>query len=296
ISNPDAVADGKKALWWYLGNLNANTIAYIAIDRNNPYAGGLGSSVSSFRAGVAGSNGITAYQVAEVIATYNHDEGYGSMADGSMELALNDMTWAPGTKVEQVFTPSSRAMLMDLTCDPGTMSSDGLNACIALSMAHDTDAALDVVLNNSVAETTAGGGLRSPLPQLFRVRTVNAATLGAYSNLFMVNVAPQASLFHVGCQAGDRTRGCAQSGQYDLFELDGANGGGRLTWNPKQDVLSLQSGTLAVRSVQLTSASLACTPEQKGQFNYMEGSAGKKDTVQVCAKDAAGTWAWRTLY
>lgn len=295
VSNPDAATDGKKALWWYLGNLSTNAIAYVAIDRNVPYNGGLGSPVSSFRAGMAGSNGITAYQVAEVIATYNQDAGPGSMADGSMELALNDMTWAPGTKVEQVFTPSSRAMLMDLHCDPGTMSSNGLNECIALSMGHDTDAALDVVLNNSVAETTARSGLRSPIPQLFRVRSTNTA-LGVYSNLFSISIAPQRSLFYIGCQTGDRTPGCTHSSRYDLFELDGANGGASLTWNPTKDVLSLQGGTLAVQAVQLTSASLPCSETQKGQFNYIEGGVGKKDTVQVCAKDAAGAWAWRTLY
>lgn len=301
ISNPDAAVDGKKAMWWYLGNINANTLAWVAIDRNVPNTGGLGSSVSSFRAGVSGSNSISAYQVAEVIATYNQTAGYGSKADGSMELGLNDMTWTsptgatPGTRVEQVFTPSSRAMLMDLTCDPGTMSSNGLNACIGLAMGHDTDAALDVVLNNPVAETTAGSGLRAPIPAIFRVRST-AATLGAYSNLFFASVAPQASLFHVGCQAGDRTAGCTKSSQYDLFDLDGVNGGGHLTWHPKSGVLSFQGGTLAVRSVQLTSATLPCTSAQKGQFNYIEGGPGVKDTVQVCAKDAADTWAWRTLY
>jgi len=295
ISNPDVAVDGKKALWWYLGNINSNTIAYVAIDRNTPTSAGLGSSVSSFRAGVSGSNSISAYQVAQVVATYNKNFGYGTMADGSMELALNDMTWGAGTKVEQVFTPSSRAMLMDLTCDPGTMSSNGLNACIALSMAHDTDAGLDVVLNNPVAETTAGSGRRSPIPSIFRVRSTSAA-LGAYSSLFSANVAPQTSLFYVGCQAGDRTAGCTKSSQYDLFDLAGANGGGHLTWHPKDGVLSFQGGTLAVRSVQLTSASLPCTSAQKGQFNYIEGRPGVKDTVQVCAKDAADTWAWRTLY
>lgn len=295
ISNPDAAVDGKKAMWWYLGNLTTNTIAWVAIDRNGPYSGGLGSSVSSFRAGVPGSNSISAYQVAEVIATYNQTAGYGSMADGSMELALNDMKWAPGATVEQVFTPSSRAMLMDLTCEPGTMSSNGLNACIALAMGHDTDAGLDLVLNNPIAETTAGGGLRSPIPQLFRIRSVRPTTLGAYSTLVYATIAPQTSLFRIGCQAADRTANCTRSSPYDLFDLQGANGGGHLTWHPSAGVLSLQ-GTLAVRSVQLTSASLPCTSAQKGQFNYIEGGPGVKDTVQVCAKDAADNYAWRTLY
>jgi hypothetical protein len=186
-------------------------------------------------------------------------------------------------------------MLMDLTCDPGTMSSDGLNACIALNMAHDTDAGLDIVLNNPVAETSAGGGVRFPIPQIFRVRSTSAS-LGAYGTLFSIGIAPQLALFHIGCQAGDRSGDCSKSGPYDLFHLAGANGGSHLTWSPRDDVLTLQGGTLSLRSVQLTSATLPCTSAQKGQFNYIEGKPGVKDTVQVCAKDAADNWAWRTLY
>lgn len=346
VSNPDVAVDGKKALWWYLGNTSSNTIAYVAYDRGAMYGGALGSSVSSFRAGVAGSNSITAYQTAEVIATYNATAGPGTQADGSMWLAENDMKWEPKTQVEMVFTPSSRAILMDLHCAPGSMSTDGLNTCISIGLWAGNDAAIDIPLWNPIADTTAGSGQRAPIPDIFRVRPVTSpATLGVYNDLFDLAVAPQRSLFNVRCQAGDTSVGCKNSAGYDLFVLSGANGGGRITWLPQYGALSFAgmdvvlganrtigfwsnananastgamdtaltrtapntvalgngkqgdtSGTLTLRSVQLTSASLPCTAKQKGQFNYIEGGKGVKDTVQVCAKDAKDAWAWRTLY
>lgn len=39
-----------------------------------------------------------------------------------------------------------------------------------------------------------------------------------------------------------------------------------------------------------------CTDATRGTFWFVKSSVGVKDTVQVCAKDAAGTYAWRTLY
>lgn len=34
----------------------------------------------------------------------------------------------------------------------------------------------------------------------------------------------------------------------------------------------------------------------RGTFWVVQGAAGVKDTVEVCAKDAADAYAWRTLY
>lgn len=37
-------------------------------------------------------------------------------------------------------------------------------------------------------------------------------------------------------------------------------------------------------------------PVIPGMFWYTAGAAGVKDSVQVCAKDAANAWSWRTIY
>lgn len=40
----------------------------------------------------------------------------------------------------------------------------------------------------------------------------------------------------------------------------------------------------------------ACNATHRGVFWYQPGPAGVKDVVQVCAKDAADTFSWRTIY
>lgn len=40
----------------------------------------------------------------------------------------------------------------------------------------------------------------------------------------------------------------------------------------------------------------SCTSTERGTLWHDFGAAGVKDTVEICAKDAANTYAWRTLY
>lgn len=39
-----------------------------------------------------------------------------------------------------------------------------------------------------------------------------------------------------------------------------------------------------------------CTATIRGEFWYIDGAAGVKDQVEVCAKDAANVYAWRVIY
>jgi hypothetical protein len=50
-------------------------------------------------------------------------------------------------------------------------------------------------------------------------------------------------------------------------------------------------------TLQLLSATgVSCDSDHGGAFNYVAGGAGVKDSVSVCAKDAGGLYAWRTIY
>jgi len=50
-------------------------------------------------------------------------------------------------------------------------------------------------------------------------------------------------------------------------------------------------------SLQLTShARPTCDAAHRGQLNYLAGSTGVKDTVEMCLKDAADNYSWKTLY
>ncbi len=57
------------------------------------------------------------------------------------------------------------------------------------------------------------------------------------------------------------------------------------------------SGAAAQTTVQLMPTSAqTCSANLAGQFQYSHGNATTKDSVQVCAQDASGTWAWRTIF
>ncbi len=40
----------------------------------------------------------------------------------------------------------------------------------------------------------------------------------------------------------------------------------------------------------------ACSASERGKFWIVEGNSGVMDTVEVCAKDAVDTYAWRIIY
>ena len=80
----------------------------------------------------------------------------------------------------------------------------------------------------------------------------------------------------------------------------GDNGGGHIyaesapggtVWTDITSAGMLVNGTLSLTSVTLT-----CDSSHAGAFNYIAGASGEKDTVQVCAKDASNTYAWRVIY
>jgi hypothetical protein len=61
--------------------------------------------------------------------------------------------------------------------------------------------------------------------------------------------------------------------------------------------LNPDGGQVQISELQLmTLAAPTCDATKRGQFNYVAGAAGVKDIVQVCAKDAANAYAWRTIY
>lgn len=52
-----------------------------------------------------------------------------------------------------------------------------------------------------------------------------------------------------------------------------------------------------IELVQLNSTTAGtCAAGLRGQFQYTASGAGVKDIVEVCAKDAADSYAWRTIY
>jgi hypothetical protein len=61
------------------------------------------------------------------------------------------------------------------------------------------------------------------------------------------------------------------------------------------------NGTAVLTGLQLdrngvSKPTCVATPADRGKFWYTAGGAGVKDNVEVCAKDAADVYAWRTIY
>ena len=82
-----------------------------------------------------------------------------------------------------------------------------------------------------------------------------------------------------------------QATSVDLFKVDVS---GNVTLNSAtgtQDILTVQN------AVQLTSGTRpTCDSTTRFTFWVVAGAVGVKDTVEVCAKDAANAYAWRAIY
>lgn len=96
---------------------------------------------------------------------------------------------------------------------------------------------------------------------------------------------------------------------FTAFLNQGATVGGAVTASAKFRILydgKMGLGTLAPKQllevnggVRLNTATAQPTCDAtngSGTFWFTNGGAGVKDSLQVCAKDAAGAYAWRTLY
>lgn len=69
----------------------------------------------------------------------------------------------------------------------------------------------------------------------------------------------------------------------------------------REGAMALQArGNIQAEGVQLnyagTAAKPSCDSTVRGMLWYVAAAGGVKDDVQVCAKDAANAYAWRTIY
>jgi len=77
----------------------------------------------------------------------------------------------------------------------------------------------------------------------------------------------------------------AQGSSQDLFRVRDINGVNLFRIRPSGSPIILTTGTQD-----------GCTSATRFQLWTVPGAGGVKDTVQVCAKDAADLYAWRTIY
>jgi hypothetical protein len=67
-------------------------------------------------------------------------------------------------------------------------------------------------------------------------------------------------------------------------------------WYDKNGTLAAYMRTDGGLAIQPALAQPACSSSTRFTLWTVAGGAGVKDSVQVCAKDAADAYAWRTIY
>lgn len=74
--------------------------------------------------------------------------------------------------------------------------------------------------------------------------------------------------------------------------IDGSGNATRTAQIDTSGNLTLTGGV----KLSTTASKPACALAYRGMFWVTQGAAGVKDSVEVCAKDASDTYAWRTIY
>ena len=65
----------------------------------------------------------------------------------------------------------------------------------------------------------------------------------------------------------------------------------------EESAVTVTAGVVAATGVKLgAGAEGACDAANRGRTAMIQGGAGVADTIRVCAKDAADSYGWRTLY
>ncbi len=138
-------------------------------------------------------------------------------------------------------------------------------------------------------------------PQWIAVGASNIAAAGAAQLEF--GISGGNNQFFTGTTQGDMAvKGYSQANDKKLFIGAGSGSAAAMTILPTGNVGIGTTGPgqkLEVNGgVRLNTATAkpTCDATTRGTFWMAQGGAGVKDTVEVCAKDVADAYAWRTLY
>ena len=86
-----------------------------------------------------------------------------------------------------------------------------------------------------------------------------------------------------------------------IFNTDGGGDIGKTGDNRPDSIyarslVSVEAGGIKISDNGGAVVKPTCSASERGKIWISEGGAGVKDTVEVCAKDAADAYAWRTIY
>lgn len=152
--------------------------------------------------------------------------------------------------------------------------------------------------------TCASGSPTTPGGSSTQIQFNNSLVFGGATNFLYTLATGQVTLNQGGngnnALYGKRTTDSAPTGNFLLFQNQAGSSDlfkvgvdGAVTFNTAtgvQDVVTVQNG------IQLTSGTKpTCDSTTRGTFWFVAGGGGVADTVEICSKDAGGSFAWRTL-
>jgi hypothetical protein len=130
------------------------------------------------------------------------------------------------------------------------------------------------------------------------VGTFNGFNVSDFVNLGITNL----NAFNIADQTGGENNtniliGTGTTGNWSIYNNSNYNNyfAGALgigTTTAPTEKLEVNGGV----KLNTTSAKPTCSATTRGTFWFTQGATGVKDSVQVCAKDAANAYAWRTIY
>lgn len=182
----------------------------------------------------------------------------------------------------------------------------GVNMAVPQSVFHAkgnfTDAQLR--LHNSIDSTGGGGGLFALVNRLNGSLPIAGTRLGY---LQFGSLDPVGSVYKIGGAISVRTEGAWTSTSlptYLTIETAGLNqstytekvrvtGSGNMGIGTKTPVQKLDvNGGIRMSA---TTAAPTCNAVIRGTFWFTQGAPGVADTLQICAKDSAGSYLWRKV-
>lgn len=173
----------------------------------------------------------------------------------------------------------------------GTISGNvGINVTPTVKLETSDSAAIQIQATNTAAQSSAGGAGLS-------LRHDDGTAMTAGNRVGYINIAGAKNTSHAITQAAQlkfmaaETFSNTAAGTNMLVMLP-TTGSGSNTLVEKFTVF----GDGVVKISGTASACPACASSYRGGICVVQGGAGVKDSSQICMKDAADVYAWRTIY